>query len=36
MAEIKISREIGAQGVVFFSSSSLGEPCLVALAKERD
>ncbi|MBM3295775.1 MAG: hypothetical protein FJY82_14845 [Candidatus Aminicenantes bacterium] len=36
MAEVNISRRVGAQGVVFFSSSSLREPFLAALAKDRD
>ena len=35
MAEVKISRVVGAQGVVFFSSSSLGEAFLAALTKDR-
>jgi uncharacterized lipoprotein YddW (UPF0748 family) len=34
--EIQISRGVGGQGVVFFSSSSLTEPFLAELAKRRE
>jgi hypothetical protein len=33
--QVKFARETGADGVVFFSGSSLGEPFLDRLASDR-